>query len=146
MLFGLRTALGLLFEEGLEGAWSRHLALSAAVQAAVEVWSRGGALEFNIHNAAERAPSVTTILTPGFDPETLRQFARVNCGVILGSGIGELSGKAFRIAHMGYANAPMVLGTLGAAEVAMQALGVPHGAGGVQAAIASLGRHFGAAG
>jgi alanine-glyoxylate transaminase/serine-glyoxylate transaminase/serine-pyruvate transaminase len=146
MLFGLRTALGLLFEEGLEGAWSRHLALSAAVQAAVEVWSRGGALEFNIQNAAERAPSVTTILTPGFDPETLRQFARVNCGVILGSGIGELSGKAFRIAHMGYANAPMVLGTLGAAEVAMQALGLPHGEGGVQAAIASLGRHFGAAG
>jgi len=146
MLFGLRAALGLLFEEGLENAWSRHLALAAAVQAAVEVWAQGGALEFNIVEPAERAPSVTTILTPGLDPERLRTFTRTNCGVILGSGIGELTGKAFRIAHMGYANAPMVLGTIGAAEVAMKALGLPHGDGGVQAAIESLGRHFGAAG
>ena len=85
---------------------------------------------------------MTTILTPGFDPQRLRDFARVNLGVILGSGIGDLTGKAFRIAHMGYCNAPMVLGTLGATEVALEALGLPHGAGGAQAAVASLARHF----
>jgi alanine-glyoxylate transaminase/serine-glyoxylate transaminase/serine-pyruvate transaminase len=45
---------------------------------------------------------------------------------------------------MGYANAPMLLGTLGAAEIALKALGLPHGEGGVQAAVASLNRHFGA--
>lgn len=146
MLFGLRTALGLLFEEGLERVWARHLALASAVQAAVEVWAGGGALAFNILDPAERSPAVTTILTPGFDPQRLRDFTRENCGVILGSGIGDLAGKAFRIAHMGYANAPMVLGTLGAAEVAMKALGLPHRDGGVQAAVAALARHFGAAG
>lgn len=145
MLFGLRAALGLLFEEGLESAWARHQGLAAAARAAVEVWAKGGALEFNILNPDERSPSVTTVLTPGFDPQKLRDFARQNCGVILGSGIGELSGKAFRIAHMGYANAPMLLGTLGAAEIALKALGLPHGEGGVQAAVASLNRHFGAA-
>ena len=142
MLFGLRAAFGLLFEEGLENAWARHLGLAAAVQAAVEVWAKGGALEFNIINPVERAPAVTTMLTPGFDPEQLRDFARVNCGVVLGSGIGDLTGKAFRIAHMGYANAPMVLGTLGVTELALKALGLPHGEGGVQAAVAALARHF----
>jgi alanine-glyoxylate transaminase/serine-glyoxylate transaminase/serine-pyruvate transaminase len=146
MLFGLRAALGLLFQEGLEGAWARHQGLAAAAQAAVEVWSKGGVLEFNILNPAERSPSVTTILTPGFDPQKLRDFARHNCGVIIGSGIGELSGKAIRIAHMGYANAPMLLGTLGATEVALKALGLPHGEGGLQAAVASLNQHFGAVG
>lgn len=142
MLFGLRTALGLLFEEGLENAWARHSGLASAVRAAVEAWAKGGALAFNIVEPAERSAAVTTVLTPGFDPERLRDFARVNLGVVLGSGIGELTGKAFRIAHMGYANAPMVLGTLGATEVALAALGLPHGEGGAQAAAAALARHF----
>lgn len=142
MLFGLRAALGLLFEEGLENVWARHCALAAAVQAAVEVWSKGGALAFNIPDPAARAPSVTTILTPGMDPEPLRDFARRNLGVVLGSGIGDLTGKAIRIAHMGYANAPMVLGTLGATEVALKALEIPHGTGGVEAAIVALTKHF----
>lgn len=142
MLFGLRAALALLFEEGLEAAWARHSALAVAVRAAVDVWSRGGAMEFNIIDPATRSPSVTTVLSTGFDVERLREFARVNCGVIIGSGIGDLTGKAFRIAHMGYANAPMVLGTLGTVELALKALGIPHNAGGVQAAVAALGQHF----
>lgn len=142
MLFGLRTALELLFEEGLENAWARHVALADAVQAAVAVWAEPGALAFNILERAERSAAVTTILTPGFDPERLRDFTRDNLGVVLGSGIGELTGIAFRIAHMGYANAPMVLGTLGATEVALMALGLPHGKGGLEAATAALARHF----
>lgn len=141
-LFGQRAAFDLLFEEGLEHVWARHASLARAVHAAVAVWSRGGALEFNISDPAARSPSVTTILTPGFDPQSLRAFTREKCGVILGSGIGDLSGKAFRIAHMGYANAPMVLGTLGAVEIGLKALGIPHGAGGVQAAVEALQDHF----
>lgn len=142
MLFGLRAALDLLFEEGLEAAWARHDRLATAVRAAVEVWASAGALDFNVRDPGKRSASVTTILTPGFDPERLREFTRVNCGVVLGSGIGELTGIAFRIAHMGYANAPMVLGTLGATEVALRALGLPHGEGGVQAAIGALSAGF----
>jgi alanine-glyoxylate transaminase/serine-glyoxylate transaminase/serine-pyruvate transaminase len=142
MLFGLQAALKLLFDEGMENAWARHRALSRAVQAAVSVWAEGGALEFNIRSPDQRAPSVTTILTPGFDPEILRRFARDNCGLILGSGIGDLSGKAFRIAHMGYANAPMVLGTLTTTEVALKALGLPHGEGALAAAVTALQGYF----
>ena len=59
--------------------------------------------------------------------------------MVLGTGIGELTGQAFRIAHMGHVNAPMILGTLGVIEVALQALGIPHGKGGVEAAIGWLG-------
>ena len=54
---------------------------------------------------------------------------------MLGVGLGELSGKAFRIAHMGHTNAPMVIGTLGSIEMALKALKIPHGNGGVAAAI-----------
>lgn len=130
--------------KGWNGVWARHLGLAAAVQAAVTVWAEGGALEFNVLAPAERSPAVTTILTPGFYLQALRDFTRQNAGVVLGSGIGDLTGKAFRIAHMGYANAPMVLGTLGATEVALKALGLPIGDGGVQAALTALQRHFGA--
>ena len=146
MLFGLQTSLNLLLDEGLEGAWARHSALAAAVHSAVEIWAKAGVLEFNIIKPCERSPAVTTILTPGFDPQHLRDFARENLGLILGSGIGDLTGKAFRIAHMGYANAPMVLGTLGATEVALTAIGLPHGEGGLQAAASALAGHFKRAG
>ncbi|MCK5276285.1 MAG: aminotransferase, partial [Alphaproteobacteria bacterium] len=66
-------------------------------------------------------------------------YCREKCGVVLGIGIGDLDGKAFRIAHMGHVNAPMVLGSLAVTETALVALGIPHGKGGVQAAIDYLG-------
>lgn len=140
MLYGLRQSLDMLLAEGLENVFTRHRLLSQAVQAAVTVWGEAGALEFNITEAGERAPSVTTILTNGHDPAALLDYCREKCGVVLGIGIGDLGGKAFRIAHMGHVNAPMVLGTLGVTETALTALDIPHGKGGVQAAIESLGR------
>ncbi len=140
LLFGLRKALDMLFEEGLEQVFQRHRLLAEAVRRAVGVWSEGGALAFNIVEPAERANSVTTVLMNGdHDPKALLDYCDTKCGVVLGIGIGDLTGKAFRIAHMGYVNAPMVLGTLGAVEIGLIALGIPHGKGGVQAAIDWLG-------
>jgi len=140
MLFGLRKSIDMLMDEGLENVFERHRLLGDAVQAAVGAWIGGGAMEFNITEPAERAPSVTTILTNGFDPAPLLDYCHEKCGVVLGIGIGDLKGKAFRIAHMGHVNAPMVLGTLGVVETALAALGIPHGTGGVQAAVESLAR------
>ena len=140
LLFGLRRALDLLFEEGLEAVFRRHSLLAEAARRAVAVWAEGGDLEFNIREPAERADSVTTILmSDGNAPRALLDYCREKCGVVLGVGIGDLSGKAFRIAHMGHVNAPMLLGTLGATEVGLRALGIRHGSGGVQAAIGWLG-------
>ncbi len=141
MLFGLRKALDLLLEEGLENVFRRHHLLAEAVRRAVGVWRQGGALDFNIVEAGERADSVTTVrLVDGLDPKPLLQYCDRRCGVVLGIGIGELDGRAFRIAHMGHLNAPMILGTLGTVEMGLAATGIAHGRGGVQAAIDWLGQ------
>ena len=140
LLFGLRKALDLLQAEGLDNAIRRHTLLAEATRAAVARWAEGEALAFNIESPAERANSVTCVLTNGCDPWALHAYCRDKCGVTLGIGLGALDGKAFRVAHMGHVNAPMVLGTLGAVEMGLKALGIPHGSGGVQAAVEYLGR------
>jgi alanine-glyoxylate transaminase/serine-glyoxylate transaminase/serine-pyruvate transaminase len=140
LLFGLRKALDMLLAEGLDQAAHRHALLAEATRQAVGRWAEGQVLAFNVTKAGERANSVTTILSQGRDPRPLLDYCREKCGVVLGVGIGELSGKAFRIAHMGHINAPMVIGTLGAVEMGLAALGIPHGSGGVQAAVEYLGR------
>ena len=140
LLFALRKALDLLLAEGLPHAARRHALLAEATRRAVARWAEGGALAFNVTEPAERGNSVTTVLTPGLDPKPLLDYCRFQCGVVVGVGIGELSGKAFRIAHMGHVNAPMLFGVLGAIEMGLVALAVPHGAGGVQAAVDYLAR------
>jgi alanine-glyoxylate transaminase / serine-glyoxylate transaminase / serine-pyruvate transaminase len=135
LLFGLRQALDLLLTEGLENVFRRHYLLAEAVRRAVGAWAEGQAIGFNIIEPSERCNTVTAVLLNGHDPEALRAYCDQKCGVILGHGIGELSGKAFRVAHMGHVNAPMIMGTLSVIEIALGALGVPHGKGGAQAAI-----------
>jgi len=135
LLFGLRQAIDLLFEEGLENVFLRHRLLAEAVRRAVGVWAEGQAIGFNIVEPGERCDTVTTVLVNGHDPEALRAYCDKKCGVILGHGIGELSGKAIRIAHMGHVNAPMILGTLSVIEMGLAALGIPHAKGGAQAGI-----------
>ncbi|MHA1536558.1 MAG: pyridoxal-phosphate-dependent aminotransferase family protein [Alphaproteobacteria bacterium] len=141
LLFAVRKAIDMLFEEGLEAVFERHRLLAEAARRAIDVWSQASGLEFNITVPGERADSVTTVraINDG-DAERIRSFCGERCGVTLGSGIGELEGKAFRIAHMGHINAPMILGTLGVVEMALGALGIAHEPGGVQAAIDWLGR------
>src|SRR5499426_221354 len=140
LLFALRKAIDMLKEEGLPGAIRRHELLAEATRSAVAKWAEGQVLSFNITNPTERANSITCVLMQGRDPLPLLDYARQKCGVILGVGLGDLDGKAFRIAHMGHTNAPMVLGTLGAVEMGLKALGIPHGSGGVQTAVEYLGR------
>jgi alanine-glyoxylate transaminase/serine-glyoxylate transaminase/serine-pyruvate transaminase len=144
LLYGLRQALDLLFEEGLENVFRRHRLLAEAVRRAVGVWAEGQVVGFNVIEPGERCDTVTPVLTDGHDPDALRTYCNEKCGVVLGHGIGELSGKAFRIAHMGHVNAPMILGTLSVVEMALAALGIPHGRGGTQAAIDWLGEQVAA--
>jgi len=138
LLFALRKALDLLFTEGLEAAARRHALLAEATRRAVTRWAEGQILDFNIIRPEERANSVTCVLVQGRDPRPLLDYCRFKCGVIPGQGIGDLSGRAFRIAHMGHVNAPMMIGALGAIEMGLTAVGIPHGHGGVQAAVEYL--------
>jgi alanine-glyoxylate transaminase/serine-glyoxylate transaminase/serine-pyruvate transaminase len=146
LLFALRKALDLLLAEGLPHAARRHALLAEAARRAVARWAEGGALAFNVTEPAQRGNSVTTVLIPGCDPKPLLDYCRAHCGVVVGVGIGDLSGKAFRIAHMGHMNAPMLFGVLGAIEMGLVALGIPHGSGGVQAAVDYLAREVRAQG
>jgi alanine-glyoxylate transaminase/serine-glyoxylate transaminase/serine-pyruvate transaminase len=139
LLFGLRQGIDMLFAEGMDNVFLRHRLLAEATRHAVAKWAEGGALQFNIREAQERSDAVTTILVGnGHEAATLQRYCKEKCGVILGNGIGELQGKAFRIAHMGHVNAPMMLGTLGVVEMGLTALDIPHGSG-VEAAVAHLG-------
>jgi alanine-glyoxylate transaminase / serine-glyoxylate transaminase / serine-pyruvate transaminase len=140
LLYALRQALDMLFDEQLENVFKRHRLLAEAVRRAVGMWAEGQVLGFNIAEPAERSDTVTTVVMDrGYDPAALQRYCKEKCGVVLGTGIGDLSGQAFRIAHMGHVNAPMILGTLGVIEVGLNALGIPHGKGGLEAAIAWLG-------
>jgi alanine-glyoxylate transaminase / serine-glyoxylate transaminase / serine-pyruvate transaminase len=139
-LFALRQAVDMIFAEGLSNVFERHRLLAGAVRRAVSVWAEGQVLGFNITEAAERSNTVTTVVMGnGHDPAVLHKYCKEKCGVVLGVGIGELHGQAFRIAHMGHVNAPMILGTLGVIEVGLNALNIPHGKGGTEAAIEWLG-------
>jgi alanine-glyoxylate transaminase/serine-glyoxylate transaminase/serine-pyruvate transaminase len=139
LLFALRQAVNMLLAEGLENAFLRHRLLAEAVRRAVAVWAEGQVLGFNVAEAHERSNTVTTVVMNGSDPVSLHRYCKEKCGVVLGVGIGDLQGQAFRIAHMGHVNAPMILGTLSVIEVALKALDIPHGKGGAEAAIDFLG-------
>jgi alanine-glyoxylate transaminase/serine-glyoxylate transaminase/serine-pyruvate transaminase len=140
LLFALRQSIDMLFEEKLENVFLRHRLLAEAVRRAVAVWAEGQVLGFNIAEASERSDTVTTVvMSNGHDPLALQRYCKEKCGVVLGVGIGELSGQAFRIAHMGHVNAPMILGTLGVIQVGLNALEIPHGKGGLEAATDWLG-------
>lgn len=138
LLLGLEAALGLIFSEGLEAIWRRHAQIARAVQAAVEGWRTGGAVDFFARDPASRSHSVTTITVNGVDIEALRSVARERFQVALAGGLGPLAGRAFRIGHLGDCNPAMILGAIAGVEGALVALGVPVGEGGTRRAVLSL--------
>jgi len=144
-IFALSEALTMILdEEGLEATWARHDRLARATWAAVDAWSVGGSIRLSVADPAARACSVTAATLPGAD--ALRAWVTRECGVTLGVGLGapDPSG-ALRIAHMGHTNAGVLLGTLGAIEAGLIALGIPHGTGALEAAAASIARSAGTA-
>lgn len=145
LMYGLRAAIDMLHEEGLERVFARHARLAEAVRRAVAAWTAGGALEFNAVRPEQRAQSLTVIRTPeDIDGETIRTVARERFGVSIGGGLSDLAGRVFRIGHMGDLNEPMILGALGGVEAALRACGVAHDSG-VANAIQYLAETSGAA-
>ncbi len=138
-IWGLREALDMLLEEGLDEVVLRHRRLADAVRACVARWGEAGALSFHASDPASRANGVTAIRTaPGIDPDAMRRCARDSYATALGAGLGDMEGQAFRIGHMGDLNEPMILGTLASVELAMRRNAIPFGQGGLAAAIESL--------
>ena len=139
MFYGLRESLRLLEEEGLDNVFARHARLGEAVRRAVRVWSANNGPQLYCTDPARLSNSVTAILMPeGHDADALRRTALGKYNVSLGGGLGPLAGKVFRIGHLGDLNEPMILGTLASVEMALGVNKVPHGKGGVAAAMAYL--------
>jgi alanine-glyoxylate transaminase/serine-glyoxylate transaminase/serine-pyruvate transaminase len=135
-LYGLRAALDMIVEEGLEAVWARHDRLARAVWAAVGAWGQGNAaIRLNVADAAFRGRSVTSVAMAAPDAARLRGWLEANAGVTLGIGLGmgsEDDPRAegwLRIGHMGHVNAHMTLGALAAMEAGMLALGIAHAPG-----------------
>jgi len=137
-LYGLRTALDMIAEEGLEAIWARHGVFARAVRAAVAAWATPGGIGFNILDPAARSDAVTTVLTGSIDAARLRALAERQAGLTLGIGLGAWEGVSFRIGHMGHLNPPHVLGTLGTVEAVLDAMQAPMGGSGVAAAAAEI--------
>lgn len=140
LLYGLREALAMLREEGLEQAYARHERFAAATRAAVQAWG----LEILAADPREYSPILTTVMMPeGHDADALRQVILEHFDMSLGQGLAKLKGRVFRIGHLGDFNDLMLMGTLSGVEMGLQLGGVPHKAGGVRAAMDVLVDHAG---
>ena len=132
LVAGLAAALGLLFQEGLDQVFERHRQLAQAVHAAVQGWSSAGALDFFARDPAARSVSVTTVLVPpGTDVDALRTVARERFQVAFAGALGPLSGRAFRIGHLGDQNPASMMGCLAGIEAALLVQGIPIGRDGL---------------
>ena len=135
LLYGLKEALAMLQEEGLDTVFARHQRLAVACRTAVEAWG----LEVLCQNPAEHSPVLTAVLMPpSHDADRYRKITLEKYNISLGSGLGKVAGKVFRIGHLGECNELALLGALSGVEMGLAAAGVPHRSGGVQAAMAML--------
>ena len=135
LLYGLREALVMLMDEGLPHVFARHQRFGRATRAAVTAWG----LENVAQNPAEFSGVLTAVMMPpGVDADAFRQIVLERFDMSLGTGLGKLKGKSFRIGHLGDFNDLMLAGTLGGVEMGLALAGVPHKAGGVLAALESL--------
>jgi len=132
LLYGLREALRMLLEEGLDRVFARHLRHAEATRRAVRAWG----LEILCLNPDEYSPALTTVVMPeGHDADALRKVILERFDMSLGTGLGKLKGKVFRIGHLGDLNDLMLAGTLCGVEMGLSIAGIPFSKGGVTAAL-----------
>jgi alanine-glyoxylate transaminase/serine-glyoxylate transaminase/serine-pyruvate transaminase len=137
--YGLQEALRMLEQEGLDNVFARHHRLAEATRRAVRAWRQNDGPEVFATDPGSESDTITAVLVPeGYDADKVRQLALDKFNVSLGGGLERLRGRVFRIGHLGDLNEPMVLGSIAAIEMALDLAGVPHGRGGVQAAMEYL--------
>jgi alanine-glyoxylate transaminase/serine-glyoxylate transaminase/serine-pyruvate transaminase len=135
LLYGLREVLNMLQEEGLENVFRRHARHGEATRAAVRAWG----LELVCEDPLEYSNSLSAVFTPnGHNADRLRDIILEHFDMSLGTGLGKLAGKAFRIGHLGAFNDLMLAGTLAGVEMGLRLAGVPYREGGVMAALNTL--------
>jgi len=137
LLYGLRESLWMLVEEGFENVFARHHRLAEATRRAVKAWG----LEILCLNPEEYSNSLTAVLMPsGYSADELRELILKKFNMSLGTGLGKLKGKIFRIGHLGDFNELMLAGTLSGIEMGLALAKVPFSKGGVTEALDYLSR------
>jgi len=137
LLYGLAEALDMMFEEGLANVFARHQRHAEATRRAVRAWG----LEILCKNPAEYSPILTAVVMPKksdgayYNADDFRRLVLERFNMSLGTGLAKLQGWVFRIGHLGDFNDLSLIGTLGGVEMGLQAAGIPHQPGGVQAAM-----------
>jgi alanine-glyoxylate transaminase/serine-glyoxylate transaminase/serine-pyruvate transaminase len=135
LLYGLREAIAMLNEVGLDAVFARHRRHGEAARAAVKAWG----LELVAKDPREYSGLVTAVLMPaGHDADVLRRLVLERFDMSLGTGLGKLKGKCFRIGHLGDFNDLMLAGTLAGVEMGLALARVPFEKGGVAAAMERL--------
>jgi alanine-glyoxylate transaminase / serine-glyoxylate transaminase / serine-pyruvate transaminase len=123
LLYGLREAIAMLEEEGLENVFARHRRHAEATRAAVREWG----LEIVCLDEREHSASLTAVFAP--DADEIRRLILERFDMSLGAGLGKLAGQVFRIGHLGAFNDLMLAGTLSGVEMGLRLAGVPVGHG-----------------
>ena len=132
LLYALREALAMLHDEGLAAVFARHGRHAEAARSAVRGWG----LDLVCEDAREYSSTLTAVMMPdGHDADRLRTVILEMFDMSLGTGLGRLAGRAFRIGHLGSFNDLMLTGTLCGVEMGLRLAGVPHAPGGVLAAL-----------
>ncbi|HEY5291985.1 MAG TPA: aminotransferase class V-fold PLP-dependent enzyme [Burkholderiales bacterium] len=135
LLYGLREAIDMLQEEGLHGVFARHARYAEATRRAVRAWG----LEILCANAEEYSNTLTAVMMPaGHDADALRKTILEAYDMSLGTGLGRLAGKVFRIGHLGDFNDLTLMGALAGVEMGLALARVPHKQGGVAASMSYL--------
>jgi alanine-glyoxylate transaminase/serine-glyoxylate transaminase/serine-pyruvate transaminase len=135
LLYALHEALLMIEEEGLQNIFKRHARYGEATRACVRAWG----LDILCEEPLEHSNSLTAVLVPeGHNADRVREVILEKFDMSLGTGLGQLAGKVFRIGHLGSFNDLSLAGTLSGVEMGLELSGVPFKKGGVQAALGSL--------
>ncbi|MEO5845537.1 MAG: aminotransferase class V-fold PLP-dependent enzyme [Caldimonas sp.] len=138
LLYGLNEALEMLVGEGLDNVFARHERWAEAVRAAVDAWQ----LPIQCVETRQRSPVLTGVITPaGVDADAVRRLIYERFDLSLGTGLGKVKGRMFRIGHLGDSNDLTLLATLAGCEMGLKLSGVRLAGSGVQAAMDHFASH-----
>ena len=138
LLYGLSEALEMILGEGLDNVFARHQRWGAGVRAAVNAWG----LPIQCADPAVYSPVLTGVITPeGVDADALRRLIHQRFDLSLGTGLGKLKGRMFRMGHLGDSNDLTLVAMVAGVEMGLKLAGVKFAGGGVQAAMAYFASH-----
>jgi alanine-glyoxylate transaminase/serine-glyoxylate transaminase/serine-pyruvate transaminase len=135
LLYGLREALAMIQEEGRPNVFARHERHAESTRRAVQTWG----LEVVSREPSQHSSTVTAVLMPaGHSADEFRRVVYDRFNMSLGSGLGKVADKVFRIGHLGDFNDLMLAGALCGVEMGLAVAGIPHRQGGAAAAMEHL--------